>query len=98
MCSVRAIAGGAYASPAFFLLFLKVLIMFWEMTQELPTLENIANKITLFKQNLMQIVTDPKYQKFQDELFIIQNFLSGKENSMTNVGSALKSIQSKSAS
>lgn len=69
------------------------------MIQELPTRENIANKLILFKQNLKQIVADPKYQKFRDELAIIQNFLSGKEDSLANVGNALKNIKSqKSAS
>jgi hypothetical protein len=63
------------------------------MKPELPTHTDTANKLTLAKQQLMQIIADPKYKTFTDEISVFQNFLSGKGSSLDEVLRALKSMK-----
>ena len=62
------------------------------MKPDLPTPADTANKLALVKQQLMQIIADPKYETFTDEISIFNNFLSGKGSSLDEALRALKSI------
>ena len=57
-----------------------------------------ANKLILLRQNVTQIIEDPKYASCPEEIQVLQSFISGEDASLGKVRSALRNIKEKSQS
>jgi hypothetical protein len=62
----------------------------------IPTRKDISNKITLLRQHILQIISDPKYKDHGEELNVLKEFISGQRLSLSEVRAAISSLREKS--
>lgn len=67
------------------------------MIPTLPTPTDTANKMLLAKENIMQIITNPRYKTYQEELDTLQSFIEG-EVTINDAQKAVASIAKQTTS